>query len=144
MGDWERTYGAGVDAADVIDGYAFEGQRKPETPPVFIPPDGMPNIEKALFEKLSEHTRTMEENYGLPYGGVITDWRLLKIVAALPDTEDSMKAMIGHNIDYMHEFLVASRDAREHRFQDYLKYRKRERDRFVRSQTTDDDGEASF
>lgn len=124
MGDFERTFGAGADAADIIDGYSNEFHRE-IAPAPFVPPEGMPNIEKALFETLSEYTREMESNYGLPPGDLVTDWTLIRIVALLPDCVDTMKAVVGTQIDNLHGFVEAVREAKEHKHQFYLKAREK-------------------
>lgn len=129
MGDFERTFGA-ADAADIIYNDASERSRKEERA-VFVPPEGMSDIERELFAKLSEYTREMEHNYGVSPGCILMDWTLIKIIACLPDTMDTMKAIVGTQIDNLHEFVEAVREAKEKKYQLYVKARQEEHSKFA-------------
>ncbi|WP_413711754.1 hypothetical protein [Rhizobium sp. Rhizsp82] len=95
MGDFERTFGAGADAANIIDGYTKP--RSNSTPeaqrPPFVRPDGMSDIEHDLFLELRAAADEMAENYGVLVG--MTNWQILGIVAAMPKTVEELKAFPG-------------------------------------------------
>lgn len=125
MGDWEDTFGAGVDAVNVIEGYPTERKVDESVPAPFVFPSGMPLIERDLFVKLSEYTREMEPHYGLRHGELLSDWTLLRIVSDLPETEAELIALAGTRFDSLHDFIEAIHEARHKKYAFYKQQRQR-------------------
>ncbi|WP_156379696.1 hypothetical protein [Rhizobium sp. Leaf383] len=99
MGDFERTFGAGADASDIVGSHAgrhvvreFEHQPQnsifPTGPNLPNRPEGMTGIEWALLSELQRAAvRARRENFGEDVCP-LSHWQLLKIVSRLPSRND--------------------------------------------------------
>ncbi|TBG41882.1 hypothetical protein ELG77_08915 [Rhizobium leguminosarum] len=92
MGDFENTFGAGRDAADIIDAYSWTPPttKRNTDNPKWPRPEGMPDIDYELFCDLNIAVEEMNHLWGHEPGEMMTDWEVLVLTALKPETEQEV------------------------------------------------------